>query len=66
MQCDGGAPATGSRDRGGPAIRLAWSLAYGRDPETEELIEARKVVLEQGLSMLCRVVMNSNEFLFMP
>jgi len=47
-------------------IQRAWNLAFGRDPENEELMEARDVVHRQGLSMLCRIIMNSNEFLFMP
>jgi len=47
-------------------IHRAWNLAFGRDPETEELMEARNVAHQQGLSMLCRILMNSNEFLFMP
>lgn len=47
-------------------IRRAWNLAYGRDPEEDELVDARTIVQEQGLSMLCRILFNSNEFLFMP
>lgn len=47
-------------------IRRAYQLALSRDPESEEMNEARPIVREHGLAVLCRVLFNSNEFLFLP
>ncbi|HQR41473.1 MAG TPA: DUF1553 domain-containing protein, partial [Gemmatales bacterium] len=48
------------------AILQAYRLALGRDPSTEEIADAGKVVGEYGLSALCRALFNSNEFLYLP
>ena len=47
-------------------IRLAWRLAYGREPDRAELRDAEAFVKAAGLPALCRAVLNSNEFLFIP
>jgi len=44
----------------------AYRLALGRDPDAAELDDAAGVVAEHGLASLCRVLFNSNEFLFLP
>jgi hypothetical protein len=56
-------------DVGGDARNQAkrtWKLAFGRDPDETELVEAENAIREHGLPILCRVVFNSNEFLFLP
>ena len=44
----------------------AYWLAYGRDPQPDEMSDAESVVRLQGLETLCRAIFNSNEFLFIP
>jgi hypothetical protein len=41
-------------------------LAYGRDPSESEQLQFRSHVTQHGLAALCRVILNSNEFLFVP
>ena len=47
-------------------IEQAYKLAFGRGPNLEEVAEAEPIVKEFGLATLCRVLFNSNEFLFLP
>jgi hypothetical protein len=47
-------------------IRRAWELAYNRLPEPDEAREAIAFTEAEGLAALCRAVLNSNEFLFIP
>lgn len=47
-------------------IQRAYGLALGRNASSSELAEALPVVRDHGLSVLCRVLFNCNEFLFMP
>jgi hypothetical protein len=47
-------------------IRFAYRLAFGREPESEELADAESVVRDHGLTTLCRAILNSSEFLFIP
>ena len=47
-------------------IRRAYELALNRTPTKEETDDAEPIVLTHGLSTLCRVLFNSNEFLFLP
>lgn len=47
-------------------IQKAYLLALSRKPDADELKDARPVVDEHGLATLCRVLLNSNEFLFLP
>ena len=62
-------PATGV-DASSGRIRMqidrTFRLAYGRPPEDAEAGDAEAVVREHGLATLCRVIFNSNEFLFIP
>jgi hypothetical protein len=47
-------------------MRRAYRLALGRDLSPEEIADAEPIVKEFGLAALCRVLFNSNEFLFLP
>ena len=58
--------ASRATDETTAAIRYAFRLACGRLPEPRELHAAANVVRQHGLPTLCRVLFNSNEFLFLP
>jgi hypothetical protein len=45
-------------------LRLAFELAYGRIATEAELEESRAFVAENGLPAFCRVLFNSNGFLY--
>jgi hypothetical protein len=45
-------------------VRLAIQAAYGRKPGSEELSLLSQYAARHGLLNLCRVIINSNEFLF--
>jgi hypothetical protein len=45
-------------------IRRAFELAYGRTPPADEIAQIRPVVEVHGLAVLCRALLNSNEFLY--
>ena len=47
-------------------VRRAYQLALSRDPTTEEMTEAVPAVSTHGVSVLCRALFNSSEFLFQP
>lgn len=47
-------------------IGRAFELAFQRQPTVDEVLDARQTVKQHGLSTLCRVLFNSNEFLFIP
>jgi hypothetical protein len=47
-------------------VRQAWTLAYNRKPDATEAREAEAFVRAEGLPAMCRAVLNSNEFLFIP
>ena len=47
-------------------VERAYWIALGRKPDSKELKSAQLVAQEQGLATVCRVLFNSNEFLFMP
>lgn len=47
-------------------VDKAFRLAYGRTPSEAELQAAVPVVESYGLPTLCRVLFNTNEFLFIP
>ncbi len=53
---------TGSDPRA--QVRRAYQLAYDRDPNAEESDEAAAFVAAHGLGEFCRVIFNSNEFLY--
>jgi Protein of unknown function (DUF1553)/Protein of unknown function (DUF1549)/Concanavalin A-like lectin/glucanases superfamily len=46
-------------------IALAYQLAFGRPADEREISEARQLVERDGLGALCRVLFNSNEFMFL-
>jgi hypothetical protein len=54
---------TATRDRD-PQIALAYRYAFGREPAAEELRVVRAYATKNGLANACRVILNSNEFLF--
>ncbi len=47
-------------------IERAFELALSRVPDAVEARAAEAVVREHGLATLCRVIFNSNEFVFVP
>jgi len=47
-------------------IDRAFQLAFSRSPDAMEASIAESVVRKHGLPTLCRVIFNSNEFLFIP
>jgi hypothetical protein len=47
-------------------IDRAFMLAFSRHATPSELVETLPVVREHGLAILCRAILNSNEFLFVP
>ncbi len=47
-------------------VDQVYRLALGRDPTPPERSDAVSFVTEHGLATFCRVVFNSNEFLFVP
>lgn len=52
----------------GPKTELqidhSFQLAFGRTPRSEEKKAASRLVADQGLSTLCRALLNANEFLY--
>jgi hypothetical protein len=51
-------PDTGAR------VRRAFRLAFGRAPSAKELAASEKLVRTHDLPLLCRVLFNANEFVF--
>ena len=47
-------------------MNLAFQLCFGRDPQRSELEGAISLAQEHGLVAVCRALLNSNEFLFVP
>jgi hypothetical protein len=47
-----------------PQVRRAFRLAFQRDPQPAELTASEAVVREHGLTVFCRALLNSNEFLY--
>jgi hypothetical protein len=45
-------------------IRLAFRLAFGREPETVELQDSVTFIEQTSLAEFCRALLNANEFLF--
>ena len=48
------------------AIRMCFELLLNRQPQTDELKLSLKVAETEGLNFVCRAVINSNEFAFIP
>ncbi|MGK0156876.1 MAG: hypothetical protein ACI9SE_003851 [Neolewinella sp.] len=53
-------------DQHAAAIKRAWQLVYQRAPTLGEVSDAVALVQSHGLPALCRALLNSNEFLFLP
>ena len=47
-------------------IVLAFRFCFGRIPSAEELLKGVGFVEQHGLPQFCRVLFNTNEFLFLP
>ena len=45
-------------------IKLVYRVAYAREADEQELQSAVPFVGENGLASFCRVILNSNEFLY--
>ncbi len=45
-------------------VTLAYELALGRPPTREELADFTAHAVKHGLANLCRLILNSNEFMF--
>jgi hypothetical protein len=45
-------------------VRLAFSLAFSREPSPEEQNAAKNLIAQHGLAVFCRALFNSNEFIF--
>ena len=50
----------------GKQVTHAFQLAFGRQPKPIEAKAAIASAKTHGLATLCRVLFNSNEFLFLP
>lgn len=44
--------------------RRAFELAFGRSPTTNESAAAARLIQSRGLAQLCRMLLNSNEFVY--
>jgi hypothetical protein len=53
-------------DDAGRQVLRAFRLAFGRDPDPEELAAATRLVEGHGGAALARALFNSSEFLFIP
>jgi len=47
-------------------VRRGFQLAFNREPDAEESRVCETLAREHGLPTFCRVLLNSNEFLFIP
>ena len=47
-------------------IRRSFQLLLNRDPDSEELALSQEVAKEAGLEVVCRSLINSNEFAYLP
>jgi hypothetical protein len=48
------------------SVIRAFELIFSRKPRTEELNASLKIAKDRGLEIVCRALMNSNEFAFLP
>ena len=51
-------------DHQGFQIERAFQLAFGRNPTETEAVAAVKLVESHGLTQLCRMLLNANEFVY--
>lgn len=47
-------------------VTLAYRTALSRPPDDQETAQAAELARQHGLETLCRVLLNCNEFLFLP
>ena len=47
-------------------VRLAYRLALGRDPQPHEEAALADYARRHGVANACRVLLNCNEFVFVP
>lgn len=50
----------------GERVRLAFVLCFGREPTSVEATDANVFTEQHGMVAMCRALLNSNEFLFIP
>ena len=48
----------------GEQIKLAYELALGRPPASNEVRALRAYAAKHGMASACRLILNSNEFVF--
>lgn len=48
------------------AIKRCFELLLGRQPDKQEVDDCLQVAQQHGLPMVCRALINSNEFIFLP
>jgi hypothetical protein len=46
-------------------VRHAFSLAFQRQPEKEELAASKILIRKEGLTAFCRALLNANEFVYL-
>ena len=46
-------------------IELVYSMAFGREADPDDITTANDFVAEHGLASFCRVILNSNEVLYL-
>ena len=47
-------------------IARAYSLLYGRSPNEREVTVGRQFIQSQSLTLYCRTLLNTNEFIYVP
>jgi hypothetical protein len=57
---------TGESEGANEQVRRVFLLCYGRSPDATELTAARELVETHRLRALCRALLNSNEFIYLP
>ncbi|MDG1896829.1 MAG: PSD1 and planctomycete cytochrome C domain-containing protein [Fuerstiella sp.] len=48
------------------AVHRCFQLLVGRSPDADELTDCLTLAQEEDLSLVCRAIINSNEFAFLP
>ena len=46
-------------------VMTAYTIVFGRKPGEDELIQMKKLVTNHGLEQLCRVLLNTSEFVYL-
>ena len=58
--------AEGDTDGIEAAVRRCFELLLARQPDADELSACVEVAKDNGLAIVCRSLINSNEFAFLP